>query len=98
MRSTVCLGLPLILSLAIFPSSSMAAIKATLKITANQETVIRKIMNLPINIIYTLIVNDSDFNGKLNAGDIAIATNTKNSTDTKQHTLTAKDIYIINKI
>ena len=98
MRSTVCLGLPLILSLAIFPSSSMAAIKATLKITANQETVIRKIMNLPINIIYTLIVNDSDFNGKLNVGDVAIATNTKNNTGTKQHTLTAKDIYIINKI
>ena len=98
MRSTVCLGLPLILSLAIFPSSGLAAIKATLKITENQETIIRKIMNLPINIIYTLIVNDSDFNGKLNAGDIAIATNIKNSTDTKQHTLTAKDIYIINKI
>ena len=55
-------------------------------------------MNLPINIIYTLIVNDSDFNGKLNAGDVAIATNTKNNTDIKQHTLTAKDIYIVNKI
>ena len=98
MRSTVCLGLPLILSLAILPSSSLAAIKATLKITENQETIIRKIMNLPINIIYKIIVTDTDFNGQLNAGDVATATNSKDNTDTKQHTLTAKDIYIINKI
>ena len=98
MRSTVSIGLSLILSLVVVPSTSLAAIKATLKITATQEANIRKIMNLPINIVYNIIVNDADFNGTLNSGDIVNATNPKNTTDIKQHTLTAKDIYIINKI